>query len=197
MFKRRVPLGFVETIKQFFWPTMGWKRALCYTKHRVLRISDNTHNIALGLAFGLGISFTPLLGTHFIQAGALAFMFRANIAAAMIGTFVGNPLTFPFFWWAGISSGSFIFALFGMSAEANIPEDLTVPAFWDIVTSRPWDLFMPWMVGGYLLALVSIPAAYWVYYQFVTAAKIAKDRAFRLRQKERAKSGKIKKEADE
>ncbi len=196
MFKRRVPLSFVDTVKQFFWPAMGWKRAVSYLKHRVLRISDNTHNIALGLAIGLGISFTPLLGTHFIQAGALAFIFRANIAAAMIGTFIGNPLTFPFFWWAGISAGGFIFALFGLSAEANIPVNLDVEAMWAIITSHPWDLFMPWMVGGYLLAVMSVPAAYYVYYNLVKAAKIAKDRAFARRQKERAKHDAIKKAAE-
>lgn len=169
---------------------------MSYLKHRVLRIADNTHNISLGLAIGLGISFTPLLGTHFVQAGALAFIFRANVAAAILGTFVGNPLTFPFFWWAGISAGGFIFALFGLSAEANIPVHLDAAAMWKIITSHPWDLFMPWMVGGYLLAIASIPAAYYVYYNLVTAAKIAKDRAFRKRQKERAKRDSIKKASD-
>lgn len=169
---------------------------MVYLKHRVLRIADNTHNIALGLAIGLGISFTPLLGTHFIQAGAVAFMFRANVAAAILGTFIGNPLTFPFFWWAGISAGGFIFALFGLSADANIPVKLDFEALWKIITTHPWDLFMPWMVGGYLLALVSVPAAYYIYFHLVTGAKIAKEKAFALRQKEREKKPEIKKAPD-
>lgn len=196
MFKRRVPLSFTKTTKEFFWPSMGWKRAMSYLKHRVLRISDNTHNIALGLAIGLGISFTPLLGTHFVQAGALAFIFRANVAAAILGTFIGNPLTFPFFWWAGISAGGFLFALFGMSADANIPTHLDMSALWIIIKTHPWDLFMPWMLGGYLLAVITTPAGYYVYYKLIVAAKIAKEKAFARRQKDREKKPKIKKQAD-
>ncbi len=194
MFKRRVPLNLIETAKQFFWPSMGWKRVLSYLKYRILRLSDNTHNIALGLAIGLGISFTPLLGTHFIQAGAVAFIFRANIAAAMIGTFVGNPLTFPFFWWAGISAGGFLFALFGLSADANIPTKLDMDALREIILTHPWDLFLPWMLGGYLLALMTIPAGYYVYFKLISAAKIAREKALARRQK--ARDAKIKKEAD-
>ena len=84
MFKRRKPLGLLKLIREFFWPSMGWKRAFELLKQRILRMSDTPRNIALGLAFGAGVSFSPIMFTHFIQAAFLAFIFRANIPASLI-----------------------------------------------------------------------------------------------------------------
>ena len=89
MFQRRNPRTILQNLKELFWPSMGWVRAFQYTKHRVIRLSDSTHNIALGLAIGAAISFTPILGTHFIQAGFIAYVVRCNFIAALIGTFIG------------------------------------------------------------------------------------------------------------
>lgn len=91
MFKRRKPLSFWNNLRQFFWPDMGWMRSLKYVRHRLVRVADTTHKIALGLAIGAAVSFTPLVGTHFVQAGLFAFVLRGNVFSAMIGTFVGNP----------------------------------------------------------------------------------------------------------
>ena len=44
------------------------------------------------------VSFTPLLGLHFLLAIIFAYMIRGNFIAALIGTVVGNPITFPFIW---------------------------------------------------------------------------------------------------
>ena len=184
MFKRRKPLTISETAQQIFWPSMGWKRSIIYTKHRLLRVADTTHSIALGLAVGLGVSFTPLLGTHFLQAGLIAYLLRGNIFTAMIGTWIGNPWTFPFFWWAGFSFGSFLFGFFGLQGAANIPEHIT----FTVIYEDFWALFMPWMLGGYILLVLSIPPSYFVYYKMIASAKKAREAA-----KEKAKALKLKK----
>ncbi len=195
MFKRRKPLTFFETAKQFVWPSMGWSRAISYVKHRLLRISDTPHNVALGLAVGLGVSFTPLLGTHFIQAGLIALILRANPIAAMIGTFIGNPWTFPFFWWAGLSSGSFLFSFLGLKGAQYLPEDITIESIWDVLFTHPWDLLLPWMLGGYLLAIISIPASYYVYIQLIESAKKARDKARDMRKREKLKKAEKKEQS--
>ena len=93
MFQRREALTLKQKAKEFLWPSMGWKRTYKYVKFRLVRLSDTTHKIALGLAFGVSVSFTPLLGTHFIQAGILAYLFRANLLSAIIGTFIGGVIS--------------------------------------------------------------------------------------------------------
>ncbi len=177
MFKRREPLTILETLRQLFWPRMGWIRSFHYTKHRLIRLSDTTHSIALGLAIGLGVSFTPLLGTHFIQAGIIAWLLRANIFSAMMGTFAGNPWTFPFFWWGGISLGKYLFSLFGIHGGGELPEELNFTILYELITTDPMAVFLPWMLGGYSLILITIPISYPIYYFLIKAAKAAQAKA--------------------
>lgn len=177
MFKRRNPRTILQNIRELFWPSMGWIRACIYTKHRVLRLSDSARKIALGLAIGVGISFTPILGTHFIQAGLIAYLLRANFLAALIGTFAGNPWTFPFMWWAGISLGAFIFQLFGLPASASPPDEATLTIIWQLIKTEPLRIFAPWFVGGYLIAVFSVPLNYMVFYKLVSSAKLARRKA--------------------
>lgn len=153
---------------------MGWVRAFHYTRHRVIRLSDSTHNIALGLAIGTGISFTPIVGTHFIQAGFIGYTLRANFLASLIGTFVGNPWTFPFMWWAAISLGSFLFGLMGLPASVTLPDDVSFGVVWDLFRHHPMRIFLPWLVGGYLLAVLSLPFSYFIFYNLVRGAKVAR-----------------------
>jgi len=164
---------------------MGWKRSLRYIKHRVLRLSDSTRNVALGLSIGLGVSFTPLLGTHFIQAGIIAYIMRGNPIAAMIGTFIGNPFTFPFFWWAGYSFGAHLFNLLGIGGIETLPEDGALVEMWTLLLNHPTTLFLPWMLGGYVLAVVSIPLSYPIYYHLIRTAKIARAKALQVRRAKR------------
>lgn len=170
-------------VQQLFWPSMGWKRAFFYTKHRLVRLSDTTHNIALGLAIGAGVSFTPLLGTHFIQAGIIAWFLRGNIFAAMMGTFIGNPWTFPFFWWAGLSLGKFLFGVLGINGAGSLPDDLTFSVILNMMVSEPLTLFFPWMLGGYLLIFLTMPFSYPVYYFLIKEAKIVQAKAKEIAKK--------------
>ena len=156
---------------------MGWLRAVRYTKMRIIRLSDSSHKIALGLSIGTAISFTPIVGTHFIQAGFLGYMFRANFLASLLGTFMGNPWTFPFMWWAAISLGSFLFQLFGFPADVSLPEHVNFPIIWDIIKHQPVRIFAPWFVGGYLLGLLTVPLTYFPFYYTISGAKLARKKA--------------------
>lgn len=164
---------------------MGWKRSVSYIKHRILRLSDSTRNVALGLAIGFGVSFTPLLGTHFIQAGVIAYMMRGNPIAAMIGTFIGNPFTFPFFWWAGYSFGAYLFHLLGIGGVETLPEGGELMEMWTLFLDKPTTLFLPWMLGGYVLAVISIPLSYPVYYHLIRTAKIARIKTMQIKRAKR------------
>lgn len=155
---------------------MGWIRAAKYTRLRVIRLSDSSQKIALGLAIGAAISFTPLVGTHFIQAGFLAYVFRANFLASLIGTFAGNPWTFPFMWWAAMTFGSFIFELIGVDS-ASLPEHIDFSVVWELIKHEPVRIFLPWLLGGYLIALLSVPFSYMLFYRLVNGAKLARVRA--------------------
>lgn len=174
MFKRRNPRTVLQNIKELFWPSMGWVRAFHYTRMRIIRLSDSSHKIALGLAIGAAVSFTPFVGTHFIQAGFFAYLSRANFLSSLIGTFVGNPWTFPFMWWSAISFGSYLFHSVGLPASASLPEHVDFAIVWEIVKNEPLRIFSPWLVGGYLMGLASMPLSYALFFQMVKGAKVAR-----------------------
>lgn len=156
---------------------MGWIRALHYTRHRVVRLPGSTGNIAAGLAIGAAISFSPLMGTHFVQAALIAYIARVHIGAALIGTFVGNPWTFPFMWWAAISFGEALFGLFNWETNVVLPDHFDMKATWHFITHDPLHAFLPWLVGGYLLAVLSWPVFYVIFNHLIKTARFARSKA--------------------
>jgi uncharacterized protein (DUF2062 family) len=89
-------LAFLKGIlRSFAWPRRGFGRVWRYLILRLLRLKASPHKAALGFAAGAAVSFTPFIGFHFILAAALAFVTRGSLIAALLGTIVGNPFTFP------------------------------------------------------------------------------------------------------
>ncbi|MCB9963539.1 MAG: DUF2062 domain-containing protein [Rhodospirillales bacterium] len=174
MFKRRQPLTKLQLLKEMFWPTMGWRRMAKFLTYRILRLSDSTHKIARGLACGASISFSPLVGTHFIQAGFISYLIRGNILGSLIGTFVGNPWTFPFMWYASYELGVRIFGIMGFQDLGEMPDHITFSLMWDMVRADPMKLFLPWLIGGYILAILFWPVYFVIFFYLVRAGKKAK-----------------------
>jgi uncharacterized protein (DUF2062 family) len=173
MFKRRTPHSVLRQVRELFWPSMGWGRACRYVYHRTIRLSDTVANISKGLATGASVSFTPFLGTHFIQAGLLSWVTGSNVIASMVGTFVGNPWTFPFMWYAGYALGVWVLGLFGFEDFGELPDEMTWDILWSIIVNDFHVLFLPWLIGGYLLALLVWPLFFVIFYFCVRAAKRA------------------------
>ena len=96
MFKRRNPLTWLQWFREGIYPRAGWRRAFEYIMLRIKRMPDTPHRIALGVAIGIFVTFSPFFGLHFIYAAALALIIRANVLVSLIATFFGNPITFPF-----------------------------------------------------------------------------------------------------
>ena len=108
MFRRRVDLHPIEKLREIFWPRSGWKRTLQYGWRRVWRLSGTPHAIALGVAAGVFSSCTPFFGFHILIAMLIAWVIRGNLIASALGTFVGNPVTFPVIWLVVFEVGRYI-----------------------------------------------------------------------------------------
>jgi hypothetical protein len=163
MFQRKSPLTFLQSMRETVWPSMGWIRTAKYMVHRVLRLSDSPYRIAGGMAAGASISITPIIGTHIVQAFILSFCLRANYFASLVGTVIGNPWTFPFMWWLSYHLGVATFSLFGLHVALDMPEGLTVMESVNMALHNPMDLFLPWLVGGYMLAALTWPVFFVVF----------------------------------
>jgi len=119
MFKRRVPLPVHRKAMASVWPEMGWRRAARYLMYRIGRLPGSGYAIAGGFAWGAAMSFTPFIGLHILMSAFGAWLSRCSIVAAVLGTIVGNPWTFPFIWiWLYKSGVAMGFGRHGVNAEA-------------------------------------------------------------------------------
>jgi uncharacterized protein (DUF2062 family) len=154
VFRRRVELSWIGKMRAALAPVKGWRRGFAYAGYRVRRLPDTPHRIALGFACGVMASFTPFFTLHFVIAALLALTLRANVLASALGTFVGNPLTFPFIAWASLEVGDL---LIGSPVEAEAFHIATV--FTDVSAFLD-RVFLPYLVGGCLPGLAAAVAAY-------------------------------------
>ena len=168
------------------WPRGGWGRAAQYVKHRLSRLPDNPHRIARGIFAGVFVSFTPLYGFHFIAAALIAKLMRGNILAALLSTFVGNPVTFPFIAAMSLKLGHWMLGTRFEEGHADTLVTKFSDAFGDlwhnigaIFTDERshWgglitfysEVFLPYLVGGILPGLVAGMIAYYVTLPIITA----------------------------
>jgi hypothetical protein len=84
---------------------MKFSRFFRNLKMKIYRIRDFPDSIAIGLAWGASISFTPLLGFHLIICYLGTILMRGNLIAATVGSVIGNPWTFPFFFYVAYKLG--------------------------------------------------------------------------------------------
>ncbi|NRP12941.1 hypothetical protein XMM379_000905 [Aliiroseovarius sp. xm-m-379] len=163
MFKRN-PRSYLRIVAEFFYPRGGWYRAARYVIHRVRRLPDPAHRISRGIAAGVFTCFTPLFGLHFVIAATLAWIMRGNILAALLATFVGNPVTFPLIAELSLSLGN---TMLGSPQSIHLPAVMAAfggatsdigSNFFAIFTGADWDwsqfnyfyhrVFLPYLVGG-------------------------------------------------
>ena len=78
MFKRRERRSVFRFFNEVIFSLKGISRAIEYVGIRLKRIPDTPHKISLGMSCGIFASFTPLFGLHFLIAGLLSYVFRAN-----------------------------------------------------------------------------------------------------------------------
>ena len=180
MFKRRERRSIFRFFYEVIFSFKGISRAIEYVAIRLKRIPDTPHKISLGMSCGIFASFTPLFGLHFLIAGLLSYLLRANVLASLIGTFVGNPITFPIItvfnlklgeWILGSSEYSsgdggkifegfldFIFLIYkSFFTEGSIGEN-NVPRMNEFLNG----VFIPYSLGGLILGIFIAVISYFL-----------------------------------
>ena len=118
-------------------------RFLKLYKYKVYRIKDLPESISIGLAWGAAVSVTPLLGLHIIICFLGTFLMRGNLLAAAAGTILGNPWTFPIFFYCSYKIGSIIY----FQPISNF--ELKISFFIDNFE----NLFFPTLIGSIPLSI--------------------------------------------
>lgn len=156
LFQRRQPIDFVEKIRNVFWPRCGLRRAGIYHWHRLTRLGGSPHGVALGFSVGAFASFSPLMGLHIVMAWGIAFAVRGSAVAAVIGTAVGNPLTYPLIWLASYRLGS---VMLGRGLNGNgTAQGIELASLGEGAFLQ--STLLPMVIGGTTLGVLVGAAAY-------------------------------------
>lgn len=139
-----------------------------FLKYRVLHIDDTPHRIALGLAIGIFVTWTPTLGFQMALTVMLAALCRANKLVGIPFVWISNPLTavplygLNYLIGAWVLPGNYSWNEFSVAIDKAIKLnggwfDKAV-AWWGATLQVFWPLW----VGSILVGLVLGLASYFV-----------------------------------
>lgn len=197
VFKRRERRSRWKAVVEFFYPRGGWRRAASYMGHRLSRLPDTPDRIARGIACGMFASCTPFYGLHFVIAVLAARAVRGNILAALLGTFLGNPFTFPLIVESAVQLGTW---MLGLGAGLHFPQ---VMAAFGLAWAEIWTnlyllvtggapnwfrlrlffgrVFLPYLLGGLPIGIVLGFIVYFVSLPLIRAYQTARRNRLRSR----------------
>ncbi len=196
--------------KSQVYPRGGIKRAITYTWHRLRRLPDPPHRIARGVFAGTFVNFPPIFGVQMIGAASMAWAMRGNVLAAVLATFISNPVTTPIiaavsiklgYWMLGIPGGVDLNEMFSAftNAGADIWHNILAifgpgKAHWDGLLQFWHRIYWPYTVGSILPGIATSLLFYWLTIPALTAYQALRRRRLAaryaaLRKKVAAKEG--------
>ncbi len=167
LFKRRKSLPLHKRTREILWPSMGLRRTGRYFGYRLARLPGSSYSIAAGFAVGIGVSFSPLLGTHVFQCLLFCPLLRVNMLAAMIGTLFANPWTIPLFLALTYETTRGAFEVLGLGYFTPMPDDITMQFLLD----NPFTLMVPWAMTGLVIGSLAAFISYFPIHSFIKGTR--------------------------
>lgn len=110
--------------------------------------------VAASFAIGVAISFTPLIGLHWIIALLLALILKLNKVDVLLGTLVVNPLTLPAVAAAAIPIGRLLLKA-RHEAIAHLPwREMFRRSFWTNAGPAMKAIGLQMAIGMFFLAVI-------------------------------------------
>lgn len=152
----------------------GLKNVFMY---RVLHVDDTPHRIALGVAVGMFVAWTPTIGFQMVLTVLLATLLGANKLVGVPCAWISNPLTLVPIYYPNYRVGRWL--LGHKDVTPTFLDNIHVPIqtdgwlrYWiyqvQIWWSRTWEVFLPLWLGSVVVGLVLGGAAYFVIRWLVT-----------------------------
>ena len=181
--KKKPHLLLKDLLKYIF----SFSRTKKYISLSIKRMRGSASELAIGLATGIAVSFTPFIGLHALIAIFLSWVMGGSMASALVGTLFGNPWTFPFFWYLTYEVGQFLNQGLNIDYEQfsfnNIKEEVTTvlvifknlilfAEMQEIKLSYNKLRFIPIMfIGSIPLVIISWILSYFIFLNILKSSK--------------------------
>ena len=146
------------------------KRTRDFVLYKILRADDPPYKLAMGVAVGVFVTFTPTMGVQMAFSAALAWILRANIAVGLPIVWISNPATMLFIYYPLYLLGTVLTGQESVGIQWFV--DLFNPSlypdgWWPSVQhlwARTMEVFVPLWLGSCMVALsLAIPSYYITY----------------------------------
>jgi len=158
----------------------------------LLSLRGSPESIGLGVAIGIFVAFSPLLGVHFILAVILATLLGANRPAALATSLTNNPATVVPILVLDYGVGSLVWPGPPVGRVKQILGELvgslTGAGFFNVqnhlnaVGELGLNIFIPMLIGGTLFGLISAVATYFPVVALVAKLRSKREKRRRARQ---------------
>ena len=138
--------------------------------YRILHVDDTPRRIALGLAIGIFVTWTPTIPCQMVLVVALSALFGANKLVGVPFVWISNPVTMWFMFWIDYRVGC---AIIGSDAKriSAFVEAINLTGAWHERLLSMWNAFGQFFwelaIGSILVGLVSGLIAYFVTHRAV------------------------------
>ena len=132
---------------------------------KLLHIEDTPERTAIAFSIGVFLGYSPFLGFHTLLGIAIAFLFRLNRVAVLLGAWSNIPWWLvPYYMiatWMGMWLIGFRIdkAILQQIFRSGMDQGFISSDFWNRVVSQ-WSLLISFMVGSLILAALLSLVAY-------------------------------------
>ena len=132
---------------------------------KLLHIEDTPERTALAYSIGIFLGFSPFLGFHTLAGIAIAFLFRLNRVAILLGVWSNTPWWIvPFYMiatWVGMWVTGFWIdrATLREIFQLGMDQGFMSSDFWSRMVSQ-WGFLLSFMIGSFILCTLLSVVAY-------------------------------------
>jgi uncharacterized protein (DUF2062 family) len=151
----------------------GWVDLILFLKmHRIkdlikklLHIDDTPRRTALAYSIGIFLGFSPFLGFHTLIGLAIAFLFRLNRVAILLGVWSNNPWWIVPYYMVATRLGMWVirfqidWATLREIFQLGMNRRFMGSDFWSRIASQ-WGLLLSFLIGSLILCTLFSLVAY-------------------------------------